>query len=202
MSFVQAKCENCGGTLAVDSSQKAAVCPFCNTPYVVQDAINNYNITNNVNVGAGAVVNVYGNANNDFVIEAGVLKEYHGESKKVIIPNTVDLISEECFDELPITEISISSEIDANNIVKILRRLNYLERFDINNKCVYTKNNKLYSITTNEVLFDIIDAGTDLGFLSMKCPYCGHFFKYDVALVFNAQDVQCTNCGKVITCFE
>ena len=60
MPIVQAKCENCGGVLAVDNNQKAAICPFCNTPYVVQDAINNYNITNNVNVGAGAVVNVYG----------------------------------------------------------------------------------------------------------------------------------------------
>ncbi len=60
MPIVQAKCENCGGILAVDNNQKAAICPFCNTPYVVQDAINNYNITNNVNVGAGAVVNVFG----------------------------------------------------------------------------------------------------------------------------------------------
>ena len=58
MAFVQAKCTNCGGVLAVDNSQDAAVCPFCNTPYVVEKAINNYNITNNIQAN---VVNVYGN---------------------------------------------------------------------------------------------------------------------------------------------
>ena len=42
MPFVKAQCENCQGVLDVDSSKKAAICPYCNTPYVVQDAINNY----------------------------------------------------------------------------------------------------------------------------------------------------------------
>lgn len=42
MPLVQAKCENCGGILQVDSSKKVAICPYCGTPYVVQDAINNY----------------------------------------------------------------------------------------------------------------------------------------------------------------
>lgn len=42
MPFVNAKCTNCGGALQVDSSKKAAVCPFCNQAYVVEDAINNY----------------------------------------------------------------------------------------------------------------------------------------------------------------
>lgn len=45
MPLVQAKCENCAGILEVDSTKKAAICPYCGTPYVVQDAINNY-ITN------------------------------------------------------------------------------------------------------------------------------------------------------------
>lgn len=45
MPFVKAKCTNCGGSLQVDSEKKAAICPFCNQAYVVEDAINNY-ITN------------------------------------------------------------------------------------------------------------------------------------------------------------
>lgn len=56
MPFVQAKCENCEGILQVDSTKKAAICPYCGTPYVVQDAINNY-ITNIGNLHAD-VVNV------------------------------------------------------------------------------------------------------------------------------------------------
>ena len=50
MPLVKAQCTNCGGTLEVDNSKEAAVCPFCNTPYIVEKAINNYttNVTNNI----------------------------------------------------------------------------------------------------------------------------------------------------------
>ena len=61
MSFVQAKCPNCGGFLAVDNEKDAAICQFCNTPFVVEKAINNYNIniSGNVNVEK-ATINVEG----------------------------------------------------------------------------------------------------------------------------------------------
>ena len=45
MPIVQAKCTNCGGSLQVDNAQKAAICPYCNQAYVVEDAINNF-VTN------------------------------------------------------------------------------------------------------------------------------------------------------------
>lgn len=48
MGFVQAKCPNCSGFLAVDSTHDAAVCQFCGTPFIVEKAINNFNITNNI----------------------------------------------------------------------------------------------------------------------------------------------------------
>ena len=65
MPFVQAKCPECGGMLAVDNSKKAAVCQFCGEPFVIEDTIinnNTYNTTNH-NYGDGAVVNVYENQN-------------------------------------------------------------------------------------------------------------------------------------------
>lgn len=86
MPFVQAKCPECGGMLAVDNSKKAAVCQFCGEAFIVQETINNYitnNITNNNtthNYGEGAVVNVFEDNSKDFVIEAGVLKKYHSVS--------------------------------------------------------------------------------------------------------------------------
>ena len=46
MPLVPAKCTQCGASLEVDSLKDAAVCPFCNTPFVTEKAINNYNITN------------------------------------------------------------------------------------------------------------------------------------------------------------
>ena len=46
MPFVKAQCTNCGGHLEVDSSKDAAICPFCNSPYIVEKAINQYQIRN------------------------------------------------------------------------------------------------------------------------------------------------------------
>jgi len=113
MPFVQAKCPECGGMLAVDEEKRLAVCQFCGEPFVVQEAVNNYNTYNTTNnnyntthnYGDGTTVNVYEDTNKDFVIEAGVLKEYHGESVDVIIPDTVLEISSECFKGMNLSSI-------------------------------------------------------------------------------------------------
>ncbi len=93
MPFVQAKCSNCDGILSVDDSLEAAVCPFCNTPYIVEKAINNYSVSNAFNVGSGAIINVIGNQNSDFKITAGKLWDYVGAATDVVIPDTVKEIS-------------------------------------------------------------------------------------------------------------
>ena len=46
MPLVPAKCTACGAPLTLDPAQDAAVCPFCNTPFIVEKAIHNYNIAN------------------------------------------------------------------------------------------------------------------------------------------------------------
>ncbi|HHT90675.1 MAG TPA: hypothetical protein GXZ68_06895 [Firmicutes bacterium] len=43
MPFVAAKCTQCGSNLQVDSSRDAALCPHCETPFVTENAIKNYN---------------------------------------------------------------------------------------------------------------------------------------------------------------
>ena len=50
MPLVPAKCPNCGASLTLDPVTRAAVCPYCQTPFVVEDAVNNYNIQNTVRV--------------------------------------------------------------------------------------------------------------------------------------------------------
>lgn len=112
MPFVQAKCPECGGVLAVDADKKAAVCQFCGEPFIVQEAINNYNTYNTTNYntthqyGDGAVVNVYEDKNKDFIIEAGVLKEYHGESVDVVIPDNVKEIASRAFENKKIETVT------------------------------------------------------------------------------------------------
>ena len=44
IEFVPAICTQCGAVLEVDPSQEAAVCKHCNTPFIVQKAINNYTV--------------------------------------------------------------------------------------------------------------------------------------------------------------
>ena len=50
MPLVNAKCTNCGAPLQVDNSHEAAVCPYCNSAYIVEKAIQNFNysVTNNI----------------------------------------------------------------------------------------------------------------------------------------------------------
>ena len=62
MPLVNAKCTNCGATLTVDSSKEAAICQYCNSAYIVEKAINNYNITNRINA---SIVNIYNQENSD-----------------------------------------------------------------------------------------------------------------------------------------
>lgn len=86
MPLIPLSCPSCGANLTVESSNDAAICEFCNKPYVVKDAIVQNYINNVVNINAESV-NIF--TQRDFVIEGGVLKEYKGESIDVIIPNNV-----------------------------------------------------------------------------------------------------------------
>lgn len=46
MPLVKATCTNCGGSLEVDNSSEAAVCPYCGQAYIVEKAIQQFQITN------------------------------------------------------------------------------------------------------------------------------------------------------------
>ena len=89
MPIVQAKCTNCGASLQVDNSKEAAVCPYCDTAYIVEKAINNYHITNQIQAN---VVNIYGGQQQDFEIVAGKLVKYHGSSSEIVLPDNVSVL--------------------------------------------------------------------------------------------------------------
>lgn len=100
MPLVPAKCPECGGNINIEANKRAAICEFCKQPFVVEDAINNfntiYNVTNNNEIKAN-VVNVYEGSGRDFIIKAGVLENYEGEGIEVNIPNNVREIAENVF---------------------------------------------------------------------------------------------------------
>lgn len=94
MPLVQVKCTNCGANLEIDNTLDAAICPYCNVPFVVEKAISNYNTANHINAG---VVNAYGGSSADFVVRGGVLEKYNGAAMEVVIPNSVKIIGDEAF---------------------------------------------------------------------------------------------------------
>ena len=75
--------------MQVDNAKEAAVCPFCGSAFIVEKAVQNFNITNNIitnnNVQAD-VVNIYNVKRDDFLIEGGILKKYKGADTEVVIP--------------------------------------------------------------------------------------------------------------------
>ena len=44
VKLVAAKCMSCGGNLKVNPDLERSVCPFCDAEYIVEKAINFYNI--------------------------------------------------------------------------------------------------------------------------------------------------------------
>lgn len=107
MPLVQAKCTNCGAALNVDDSKEAMVCQFCGEAFIVEKAINNYNITNNIQA---SVVNIYGGTS-DFEIQAGELIKYTGASVNVTIPDTVKIIGKGAFQSLSIESVVIPNSV-------------------------------------------------------------------------------------------
>jgi DNA-directed RNA polymerase subunit RPC12/RpoP len=120
MPLVNAKCTNCGATLTVDNDKETAICQYCNSAFIVEKAINNYKITNNINA---SVVNIYGSNtdnNRDFVIEAGKLISYKGSSADVVIPDEVFLIGRNAFTKSTIRSITFHKgklEIEESKII-------------------------------------------------------------------------------------
>ncbi|MDY6290709.1 MAG: zinc ribbon domain-containing protein [Succiniclasticum sp.] len=69
--LVPAKCTSCGGKLDVDPAQQAAVCPYCGSAFIVEKAINNYNVTMNGNISVGgATINVQGLNSDNLIARA------------------------------------------------------------------------------------------------------------------------------------
>lgn len=211
MPLVPAKCPECGGLVEVDSDKRAGLCQHCGQPFVIEDAIqtfntyyqttNNYNTTHNY--GDGAVVNVYEDKNKDFVIEAGVLYEYHGETTEVVLPDSVQEIAAECFNGMHITSIKLPASLRNLDYIASLELFNSVE-LDENNPYLNMKNNIIYSSNEQKVEafvgcqkeYSLSECVTMLSVTAKRqLMYIDHIY-------FNNNDLKEINCNEheIINC--
>lgn len=120
MPLVNAKCTNCGANLKIDDTKDAAICEYCGSAFIVEKAINNYNVNvSNTNNITADVVNVYeehlySSPLNAFHIEnPGKLTAYYGYDTDVVIPEIVKTIESYSFDKNEmIKSISIPNSVE------------------------------------------------------------------------------------------
>lgn len=77
MSIVSAKCTCCGAEITVDDSKEALICEKCNSPFIVEKAIELY---------------ISEKETPEFETVDGVLKKYNGDSENVTVPDNVTKI--------------------------------------------------------------------------------------------------------------
>lgn len=87
MSLQKAECTNCGATITVDPENTTAICPFCNSSYIVEKAIENYNVsvTNNVtnNIYAeNVIISVDKDSKSEAVVKSGSNSKSHVATNK------------------------------------------------------------------------------------------------------------------------
>ena len=82
--LVPGTCTNCGASLQVDPNLQAAICPACGTPYIVQQAINNFNIHSSGNISIeNAVINIPG-ANAENYVKRAIVFEQQNDLEKAL----------------------------------------------------------------------------------------------------------------------
>ena len=108
MAFVQAKCDECGGILAVDDCQETSTCPFCDNQFNVKEAIKNYYYPTD-----GSDNNEENNESKDrdFIIVKGTLKSYLGTKKEIVVPAGVEYIGKAAFKDRSITSITMQNGV-------------------------------------------------------------------------------------------
>lgn len=111
MGLIPGICTQCGATISVDNHKDAMVCPYCNTPFIVEKAIHQFNITYSITNNITANNVIIQNVEKDFEIIGGELKRYKGESRDVVIPDNVYSIGTSAFYESDIRSVKIPGSV-------------------------------------------------------------------------------------------
>ncbi len=83
--LVPAICPNCGATLKIDDTKEAAVCTYCQTPFISEKSIQNFNIQNTINIQNATIINQ--EESEDTILRRGItqLKIGHYDEAKATL---------------------------------------------------------------------------------------------------------------------
>ncbi len=152
MTLVSAKCPECGGNLKVDNTKKASNCEYCGAPFIVEEAIKNFN-TNNVTI-------IQDELNRYWVMEENTLIKYNGTQKSIRIPqNVTNIASGAIVDKEEIDEVVIPSTVKKIAINAITAKKVVVEN---NPELEFTSkngNHSLYNTDALVILGDVRELG-------------------------------------------
>ena len=104
MPAITVKCPICGCDTIIETDNDAEICSACGRPFIVKDAIVNTYVF-------GGHQTVSSNNSKDFVIRAGKLERYEGESLDVIVPDNVVEIGYAAFSNLPVASVKLPKNL-------------------------------------------------------------------------------------------
>lgn len=102
MGFIAATCPSCGAAIEIPEENERGFCSYCGSE-VYNEAWLNKTIVEHTGTVKCELP--------DFVITAGVLTSYIGESKTAIIPDSVIAIQANAFKEVPVVAVEIPASV-------------------------------------------------------------------------------------------
>lgn len=132
LKLIPGICTHCNATLSVDQSKDAMICPYCNTPFITQKAIQLFKSIYNV---TGQKVVVEEKTNDDFEVIGGVLVKYRGTKTDVVIPEGISKLGDSLFEGMMITSIKIPDSVTVIGD-SVFRKCVNLEKIVLPNKLV------------------------------------------------------------------
>lgn len=164
-------CTNCGASLQVDPSLQAAICPACGTPYIVQQAINNFNISTSGNINIETVVvSSPGSSAENYVNRAIVFEQQYELEKALEYYNKA----------LDIDASNKDALVSVSRLTEILEDFCYKTDFVDNHKGFFKSYDDKIMLKKNEFIF--VNAQLD------------RVNKYEVSLMTDIK-VNCTQSG-------
>lgn len=93
--LLELKCHSCGAILQRAPNRDSLICPYCGSVFVWNKPV--------VNVACSISLS----ASEDYEIQAGVLIRYRGTSTSPVVPESVIVIGERAFAQMPIHSIAL-----------------------------------------------------------------------------------------------